>query len=186
MSSSTYFANPEARAFLQRRVAIFGLIGAILGGTALLFRVIMGVLFGSIEETVTDSGFLLHAAAILPLIGVWLICKRGELSVTAIHTVEYTGIFLASVGYIGMGLDIPPEVGADTITAFILALVMFARSVFVPSSARRTTIMGILIGPSHLAQLRLSRRGRTNGCSVAGRDHDHVVDPHHGPFGPRL
>jgi len=146
MSSSTYFANPEARAFLQRRVAIFGLIGAILGGTALLFRVIMGVLFGSIEETLTDPGFLIHAAAILPLIGVWLICRRGELSVKVTHTVEYTGIFLASVGYIGMGLDIRPEVGADTITAFILALVMFARSVFVPSSARRTTIMGILIG----------------------------------------
>jgi hypothetical protein len=105
----------------------------------------MGVLFGSIEETLTDPGFLIHAAAILPLIGVWLICRRGELSVKVTHTVEYTGIFLASVGYIGMGLDIRPEVGADTITAFILALVMFARSVFVPSSARRTTIMGILI-----------------------------------------
>jgi serine/threonine-protein kinase len=53
---------------------------------------------------------------------------------------------LASVGYIGMGLDIRPEVGADTITAFILALIMFARSVFVPSSARRTTVLGVLIG----------------------------------------
>ncbi|MFA9410705.1 MAG: hypothetical protein ACERK0_05545, partial [Deltaproteobacteria bacterium] len=88
MSSSTYFANPEARAFLQRRVAAFGLIGAILGGTALLFRVIMGVLFGVLEETLTDPGFLIHAAAILPLIGVWLICRRGKLSVNAIHGVE--------------------------------------------------------------------------------------------------
>ena len=145
-SSSTYFANPEARAFLQRRVAAFGLIGAILGGTALLFRVLMGVLFGSLWEQVTDPGFLIHAAAIVPLLGVWLICRRGELSVKATHAVEYTGIFLASVGYIGMGLDIRPEVGADTITAFILALIMFARSVFVPSSARRTTVLGILIG----------------------------------------
>ena len=56
------------------------------------------------------------------------------------------GSLLASVGYIGMGLDIRPEVGADTITAFILALIMFARSVFVPSSARRTTVLGIFIG----------------------------------------
>jgi len=145
-SSSTYFANPQARAFLQRRVAAFGLIGAMLGGTALLFRVLMGVLFGSLREQVTDPGFLIHAAAIVPLLGVWLICRRGELSVNAIHGVENTGIFLASVGYIGMGLDIRPELGADTITAFILALIMFARSVFVPSSARRTTVLGILIG----------------------------------------
>ncbi len=146
MSRSNYFSNPQARAFLQRRVAVFGLIAAILGGTALLFRVIMGVLFGFLEEQLTDPGFLIHAAAIVPLLAVWLICRRGELSVNAIHAVENTGIFLASVGYIGMGLDIRPEVGADTITAFILALMMFARSVFVPSSARRTTILGILIG----------------------------------------
>ena len=146
MSSSTYFSNPEARAFLQRRVAVFGLIGAVLGGTALLFRVVMGVLFGFLAKELIDPSFLIHAAAILPLIGVWLVCRRGELSVNAIHAVEYTGIFLASLGYIGMGMEIRPEVGADTITAFILALVMFARSVFVPSSARRTAILGVLIG----------------------------------------
>ncbi len=146
MSSSTYFANPEARAFLQRRVAIFGLIAAILGGTALLFRVVMGVLFGFLKEQVTDPGFLIHAAAIIPLLGIWWICRRGDYSVNAIHAIENTGIFLAAVCYIAMGLDIRPEVGADTITAFILALMMFARSVFVPSSARRTTILGVLIG----------------------------------------
>ncbi|NOQ84630.1 MAG: hypothetical protein GQ551_11535, partial [Myxococcales bacterium] len=77
MSSSNYFADPQARAFLQRRVAVFGIIGAMLGGTALLFRVIMGVLFGFLGEMLVDPGFLLHAAAIVPLIGVWLICRRG-------------------------------------------------------------------------------------------------------------
>ena len=54
--SSRFFSNPEARAFLQKRVAIFGLIGAILGATALLFRVLMGILFGSLWEQVTDPG----------------------------------------------------------------------------------------------------------------------------------
>ena len=146
MTTSTYFSSPAARAFLQRRVAMFGLIGAILGATALLFRVIMGILFGFLHEQLTDPGFLIHAAGILPLLAVWAICRRGELSVNAIHAVENAGIFLTSVCYIGMGLDIRPEVGADTITAFILALVLFARSVFVPSTARRTTILGICIG----------------------------------------
>ncbi|MGB5349386.1 MAG: hypothetical protein WBN10_07275, partial [Polyangiales bacterium] len=138
MSSSTYFANPAARAFLQRRVAMFGLIGAALGGTALAFRLILGLLFGVVEEQVTNPGFLIHAAGIIPLLAVWLVCRRGDLSVNTIHGVENAGIFLTSICYIGMGLEIRPEVGADTITAFILALVMFARSVFVPSSARRT------------------------------------------------
>jgi len=146
MSTTTYFTNPEARAFLQRRVAMFGLIGAILGGTALGFRVVMGLLFTSLEDQVTQPSFIIHAAAILPLLGVWAICRKHDYSVGTIHAIENAGIFLAAVGYIGMGMDIRPEVGADTITAFILALVMFARSVFVPSSARRTTILGILIG----------------------------------------
>ena len=146
MSTTTYFTNPEARAFLQRRVAMFGLIGAILGGTALGFRVVMGLLFTSLEDQVTQPSFIIHAAAILPLLGVWAICRKNDYSVNTIHAIENAGIFLAAVGYIGMGMDIRPEVGADTITAFILALVMFARSVFVPSSARRTTILGILIG----------------------------------------
>ena len=87
MSSSTYFSNPAARAFLQRRVAVFGLIGAVLGGTALLFRVVMGVLFGFLAKELIDPSFLIHAAAILPLIGVWLVCRRGEQTVNAIHAV---------------------------------------------------------------------------------------------------
>jgi len=144
--SSTYFANPEARAFLQRRVAAFGLISAILGGTALAFRVLIGLAFGFLREELTDPGFLIHAAAILPMIGIWLVARRGNYSVTAIHAIENTGIFLTGIGYIAMGLEIRAEVGADTITAFILAMVLFARSVFVPSSARRTTVLGILIG----------------------------------------
>jgi serine/threonine-protein kinase len=125
---------------------MFGLIGAILGGTALVFRLIMGVLFGFLQDLLADPGFQIHVAAILPLLGVWLICRRGTLSVDAIQRIENTGIFLTSLGYIGMGMGIRPEVGADTITAFILALVMFARSVFVPSTAKRTAILGTLVG----------------------------------------
>jgi serine/threonine-protein kinase len=145
MSGTTYFADPEARAFLQKRVAMFGLIGAILGGTALLFRVILGVIFAVVQDQIVQPSFVLHSLAVVPLFIVWLALRRGEYSVRTIHTVEYTGMFLAAIGYIAMGMDIRPEVGADTIVAFILALVMFARSVFVPSSARRTVILGVLI-----------------------------------------
>ncbi|MDH3200971.1 MAG: serine/threonine protein kinase [Myxococcales bacterium] len=143
---STYFSDPAARAFLQKRVAAFGLIGMLLGGTALLFRVLMGILFGFLEEELRNPSFILHALSILPMLAIWLICRRGELKLMTIGAVEYAGLFGASLGYIGMGMNIRPEVGADTITAFILALMLFARSVFVPSSARRTAILGVLIG----------------------------------------
>ena len=81
--TNTYFANPEAKAFLQKRVAMFGLIGAILGATSLGFRVILGLLFASLKDQVTDPGFILHALSILPLLGVWAVCRRGDYSVNA-------------------------------------------------------------------------------------------------------
>ncbi len=143
---STYFSDPEARDFLQKRVAQFGLIGAILGATALGFRLIMAVLFGFLSEELRNPSFILHALSILPLLGTWFICRRGRVKVQTIEVVEYTGLFAASLGYIGMGMNIRPEVGADTITAFILALMIFARTVYVPSTARRTAVLGILIG----------------------------------------
>ena len=144
--SSTYFSDPAARAFLQKRVAVFGLIGALLGGTALVFRLVLGVLFGFIKQELRDPSFLLHFASILPMVAVWMICRRGELKLRTIEAVEYAGLFGMSLGYIGMGTYIRPEVGADTITSFILALMLFARSVFVPSTARRTVVLGALIG----------------------------------------
>jgi serine/threonine-protein kinase len=143
---STYFSDPAARAFLQKRVATFGLVGTLLGGTALLFRVSIGILFGFFDEMLRNPSFILHALSIVPMLAIWLICRRGNLKLRTIGVVEYAGLSTASLGYIGMGMNIRPEIGADTITAFILALMLFARSVFVPSSAKRTAILGILIG----------------------------------------
>lgn len=143
---STYFSDPEARAFFQRRVAAFGLIGVLLGATSLAFRVVMAVLFGYLGNELRDPSFILHVLSILPMLGVWLICREGVLTLRTIEAVEMFGLLLSSLGYIGMGMNIRPEVGADTITAFILALVLFTRTVFVPSTARRTLVMGLMMG----------------------------------------
>lgn len=125
---------------------MFGFIGALLGGTSLLFRMAMGVFFGFLDEEIQNPSFILHALSILPMLAIWLICRRGDLKLRTIGIVEYAGLFGASLVYIGMGMNIRPEVGAATITAFILALIIFARSVFVPSTGRRTAVLGILIG----------------------------------------
>ena len=36
-------------------------------------------------EQVGDPGFWIHAAAILPMVAVWAICRRGDYSVNQIH-----------------------------------------------------------------------------------------------------
>jgi hypothetical protein len=74
--------------------------------------------------------------------------------------VDTMGLLFASVGYIGIGMTIPPEVGADVITAFALSFAFFSRAVFVPSTARHTAMLGLLVGrdPTHVGQYEVSRR----------------------------
>jgi predicted Ser/Thr protein kinase len=142
---SGHFTTPESQAFYQRRVALFGLIIAGAGVVGLLFRLAIGLSSGTLLEQTTRPGYWLHLVGIVPSIAIWWICRRGRLKLSTIITVETVGIWLTSVVYIGMGMTIPPEVGADVITAFTLSFVLFARAVFVPSTARHTAMLGVLL-----------------------------------------
>ncbi len=146
MSTSPYFSTPEARAFYQRRVATFGLIIAGAGAIGLLFRFLIGLTSHTLFQKLGDPSYWLHAAGVVPCIAMWLICRRGSLSLNTVIAVETAGLLAASVAYIGMGMTIPPEVSADVITAFALSFAFFSRAVFVPSTARHTLVLGIVIG----------------------------------------
>jgi tRNA A-37 threonylcarbamoyl transferase component Bud32 len=144
--SSSHFASLEGQAFYQRRVALFGLSIAVAGAIGLLFRVIVGLSTGTLEQLGEDPSYWLHFAGVVPCVAMWLICRRGRLPLNKAIAVETTGLLLTSVAYIGMGMTIPPEVGADVITAFTLSFAFFSRSVFVPSTARQTAMLGFMVG----------------------------------------
>jgi serine/threonine-protein kinase len=144
--STTFFSSPEAKAFYQSRVASFGLIIGVAGAVGLVFRLVIAIASGTLTEKLSDPGYWLHAAAIVPCLAMWLFARGASRPLRSIIAAETVGILLASIGYIGMGATIPPEVGADTITAFALAFAFFARAVFVPSTARHTAALGLLIG----------------------------------------
>lgn len=144
--SSSHFASLEGQAFYQRRVALFGLSIAVAGAVGLLFRVIVGLSSGTLEQLGQEPSYWLHFAGVVPCVAMWLICRRGRLPLNKAIAVETTGLLLSSVAYIGMGMTIPPEVGADVITAFTLSFAFFSRSVFVPSTARQTLMLGFMVG----------------------------------------
>ena len=158
MRKSSFFESPEARAFYQRRVASFGLIIAAAGAIGFVFRIIIGLASGMPLQKLGEPSYLLHAAAIVPCVAMWLICRRGPLPVDTVIAVETMGLLLASVGYIGMGMTIPPEVGADVITAFALSFAFFSRAVFVPSTARHTALLGLIIGVPLVGMMALHYR----------------------------
>ncbi|MEM7437345.1 MAG: serine/threonine-protein kinase [Myxococcota bacterium] len=146
MGSRSHFSDPESRAFLQRRVAAFGGVGAIIGLVATLFRLLISARFSDVGDELRSPDFLLQCLGVVPSAAMWLICRRGALGVRTIEIVETVGILLTAGLYIAMGSHIPAEVGADTITAFILSFILFARAVYVPSTVRRTILIGVAMG----------------------------------------
>jgi len=157
-TTSTLFTSPEAKAFFQSRVASFGLSIAVAGAIGLVFRVVIGLASGTLIEKLGEPGFWLHAAAILPCLAMWLVCRGGPRPLETLVAAETMGLLFASVGYIGMGMTIPPEVGADVITAFALSFAIFSRAVFVPSTARHTAMLGLLIGVPLVGMMALHYR----------------------------
>ena len=146
MTTNPLFTSPEAKAFYQSRVASFGLIIAAAGAVGFVFRIAIGLASGTLLEKLGDPSYWLHAAAIVPCVAMWLVCRGSPRPLNTVIAVETMGLLFASVGYIGMGMTIPPEVGADVITAFALSFALFSRAVFVPSTARHTAMLGLLIG----------------------------------------
>jgi serine/threonine-protein kinase len=158
VTTSPFFTSPEAKAFYQSRVASFGLIIAGAGAIGFVFRVAIALASGTLFEKLGDPSYLLHAAAIVPCVAMWLFCRGGPRPLETVIAVETLGLLLASVGYIGMGMTIPPEVGADVITAFALSFAFFSRAVFVPSTARHTAWLGLLIGVPLVGMMALHYR----------------------------
>ena len=144
--NSSHFESPEAQAFYQQRVALFGLSIAVAGAVGFLFRLVIGLSSGTLERQLGDPSYWLHLAGIVPFAAMWLICRRGRLTLNTVIAVETTGLFAGSVAFIGMGMTLPPEVSADVITAFALSFAFFARAVLVPSTARHTALLGLLVG----------------------------------------
>ena len=157
-STSPSFTSPEAKAFYQSRVASFGLSIAAAGAIGLGFRIVIGLASGTFLEKLGEPGYWLHAAAIVPCLAMWLVCRGGPRQLATVIGVETMGLLFASVGYIGMGMTIPPEVGADVITAFALSFALFSRAVLVPSTARHTAWLGLLIGVPLVGMMALHYR----------------------------
>ena len=158
MATNPFFTSPEAKAFYQSRVASFGLIIAAAGAIGFGFRIVIGLASGTLLEKLGEPSYWLHAAAIVPCLAMWLIARGAPRPLETVIAVETMGLLFASVGYIGMGMTIPPEVGADVITAFALSFAFFARAVFVPSTAWHTAWLGLLIGVPLVGMMALHYR----------------------------
>ena len=144
-SSKGFSASEEDRAFLQRRVALFGLV---IGGSYLffwLYRIVISLLMNHLQEF-REPSFWWHFAAVGFFLLPWFIGRRGKRSVRFIRMTELTTLSLGVFATGVMATYIPFENRPDFIMLLALSNVIIGRAIFVPCSGRWTLGLGLIVG----------------------------------------
>lgn len=132
----------ETRTFLQRRVGLFGLIS----GCCYLFFWLYRMVGVATTQYPTDPSHWYHLASGLIFLGVWLFCRVGTHSVRVVRAVEALGIILGSGAIVVMGGYVELHARPDQVLLLALSSVLTARAIYVPSSARRTLWISLVVG----------------------------------------
>jgi serine/threonine-protein kinase len=135
----------EERSFLQRRVGAFGLVCAACYGFFLLFRSALAIAFHELDEFVHPSWWY-HLLGTACFAAIWAACRFARLRVAAIRAAEAFGLLGGVIASVLMASWIGPGARPDYILLLALTLVMVSRSVWVPSTARRSLLLGIAVG----------------------------------------
>ncbi len=137
--------SEEDRAFLQRRVALFG---AIAGGAFLFFLVYRTALsvIGRVPDDYGHPSYQFHVVSALCFLSPWLILRWGRWSPLVIQLTETAALLSGVIAAGLMAAHIPLAARPDFILLLSLTFVVMARAIFVPSSATRSLLLALLVG----------------------------------------
>ncbi|MGB5811124.1 MAG: serine/threonine-protein kinase [Polyangiales bacterium] len=137
--------SEEDRAFLQKRVALFGLI---VGGGYLFFWLYRAVamLIDAYYVGFREQAFWWHLLAAVAFLALGLSCQRTVHSVRYIRMGELTALSVGVLATGAMAMHIPFAHRPDYILLLALTNVVIGRAIFVPSSGRWTLMLGCVIG----------------------------------------
>jgi serine/threonine-protein kinase len=146
LGSSTTLTEEE-RQFLQHRVGRFGLIVGCLFLGFLVFRVGELLFTGRLTEmNALAPSMFWHLASALSFLATWLVCRRGSRSPRWVRIIESVGLVGGCTALAVMSLYIPDVARPDMILLLAMTCAMVGRSVFVPSTGRRTLVLGLILG----------------------------------------
>jgi serine/threonine-protein kinase len=169
MENGTPGSNSAERvAFLQRRVAQFGLMAATLGGIFWVFRLVLALsltgdsrLFG---DLVGGPSFVLHGVGVLFGFGLWSLLRGRPRSRSFVEWAEVVGLLGSIFCYVVMGAAMDLEQHPELIIVLALTLVLLARSIYVPGTARRTLVFGVVAGVPLVTAMFLAYSGVLAGA----------------------
>jgi len=145
VATSSTDSSREARAFRQRRVALFGLASGGLGLIFLLFRAVVAV-FMLDEQEFTHPSFLYHLLGVTAGLTTWLACRTGARSGRVVHVAEALALVGTSVAYQLMGWHIPLANRPEMIVLLAITYSFMAWAAYVPSPPRRTLLLSLAVG----------------------------------------
>jgi serine/threonine protein kinase len=144
----------EERAFFQARLTMFYRIGFALTAAEFVLAVIVFTLAGTTGPADVLFGsyawlypwvFQLATAALCFVL--WQIVRRGEHKPAVLAAIDFGGVVILSLTYVGMSMASPVSLRPELFQLICITLLLGFRAAMVPSSAARTAAVGgIVIG----------------------------------------
>ncbi|HKE20360.1 MAG TPA: serine/threonine-protein kinase [Kofleriaceae bacterium] len=139
--------------FIQERIAIFARLISLISLAFLVVNLVTGVAFDiPIRFFLTSSGNVAHVTATLFIALVWLICRRGLLSMALLELIDAAAVVGTCAAWAFLVDARFPGSVQSAVTA--VALTTLARAILVPSTASRTLRLGLLTAAPTLVTMR--------------------------------
>jgi eukaryotic-like serine/threonine-protein kinase len=139
----------EGRAFLQERLAFLGKTYSLIDLSFYIAGNLVGGPLSGWSTLITDLSSRLALGVVAIYLLQWLVCRRGRYSEAALRFFDSTSTVSAALLNAGFVFgafpgELPALPYARALLVFTFSLVI--RAVIVPSSARRTLILGLIAG----------------------------------------
>ncbi len=144
--------DDDAAAFIQRRVANAGWFACCMGAGFLVIRTGVETFDGDFRE-LREPSYLVHVAAMLPLLALWLSCRGRRRSPRFVVVAELAVWAVAGSLIILTGVYLPVFTRPDLIVPLVLSYLLLGRAIYVPSSAKRTMGLGAILAVPYLAMV---------------------------------
>jgi tRNA A-37 threonylcarbamoyl transferase component Bud32 len=136
-------ASADDRQLLQRRLALLGLIS--LGIYTAFYVGGQAMVAAGREAAWPRTGHVVMAALMLLAAGLWLYCRRGRRPSSVLRPLEAGLTILAAPAVMLHTTAVIPEPALRAMVILLAtSLALYTRSIFIPSSARRTLVVSVL------------------------------------------
>jgi serine/threonine protein kinase len=136
-------SREESRGFLQKRVARFGLMLALIFGMFFVWRVLSAL---SGDDSPSFAFLPWQALSVAAFAATWLLCRGRARSVRFVRMLELSVLCVAGGAATMMAWRISYAAHPDFILLLCMSYTLILRAIMVPSSARRTLVYGIVSG----------------------------------------